>query len=204
MAQKTNRKKRTVKNPLVNTEDITIEPGLNYVNWIPLIKTKLKEREINLTQIRVKLCEDSIMSSIHQFTLENLKVFKKQRKPPVHIQVGRMETDNLEAYENTIDKTTHNIINTFNFNESIRQELKIWKGYNPQNRNAKIQTFTDYYKGGRSWWDTRKTDIIGQHVLIPIAHMVNQFTQKAASEFFANLFWRLQKLYKTYLYTLIL
>eukprot|EP01084_Bolivina_argentea_P278867 476623_1 len=194
-----NKKQRTINNPLVNVEDVTIKSGLNYINWISVSKTKLEEREIKLMKLRLHICQNTIMSSIRKFTAENADVFGKQNNPPVNIYVTRMAKENHDAYSSVIDNTINNIINTFN--ESITQQLAIWKGYKPK---SKINTFRDYFKGSRGWFDVRKVHIITKNILIPIAHMINQFAQKAASEFFANCFFRLQKLYATYLYTLIL
>eukprot|EP01084_Bolivina_argentea_P278866 476621_1 len=199
-----NRKKRTINNPLVTIEDITIESGLDYINWISSAKTKLKEREIKLMKIRFHTCQNTIITSIRQFTSENSQVFSRQINPPFYIQVNRMQKENYEAYRSIIHKTKNIIINTFN--ESITQQLAIWKGYKPRTENIKnkINTFRDYWKRSRGWWDVRKVEIITKNILIPISYMIDQFAQKAASEFFANRFFRLQKLYQTYLYTLII
>eukprot|EP01084_Bolivina_argentea_P278870 476627_1 len=147
--QKHNRKKRTIKNALVNVEDITINSGPDFINWLSLTKTKLKEREIKLMKIRLQICLDTIMSAIHTFTSENSHVFHRQHKPQVHIYVNRMEEENYVAYFRTIDTTTHNIINTFT--ASITQQLSIWKGYKPTNSNRKSKmntmSFRDYFKG---------------------------------------------------------
>eukprot|EP01084_Bolivina_argentea_P278865 476620_1 len=178
-----NKKTRKIKNPLVNIEDVIIESGLDYISWIPPARTKLKEREIKLMKLRVQLCENTIISSIHKFTSENAKIFNKQQQPEVHIYVNRMAKENYTAYNNAIDNTKNIIINSFN--ESITQRLSIWQGYKPGPKTkSKINTFRDYFKGSRGWWDLRKVDIIAKNILIPIADMINKFAEKAASEFF--------------------
>eukprot|EP01084_Bolivina_argentea_P278868 476625_1 len=204
------RKKRTIKNSLVNIDDVTVEPGCNYINWFPLVKTKLKERATEILKIRFQIIEQTIISSIGQFTLDNSEIFNKQRAPLIQMQVGQFASENYKAYYNVINKTKCSIKNTYT--KITTQQLTFWKGYKPNNAHAKsiksttdtLITFREYFKSGRGWWDTRKMGIITHNIFIPICHMINQFAAKAAGEFFANLFVRLQKLYETYLYSLIL
>eukprot|EP01084_Bolivina_argentea_P140437 246872_1 len=128
--EKSTKNKRTIKNSLVNIDDnIPIEPGPSFINWNPLVKIKLKEREIELMKIRLKIIEETIISSISQFTSENSIVFNKPRNPPVHIHVNRMQKDNYNAYYNLINNTKYTIINAFN--KSVTAPLTSWKGYKP-------------------------------------------------------------------------
>eukprot|EP01084_Bolivina_argentea_P280481 479680_1 len=162
---------RTINNPLVNIEDVTIASGLHYINWIFAAKTKLKERETKLMKLRLDICQNIIISSIQQFTIENAAVFNKQHDPPVHIHVKRMKKENSKAYCSVIDNTINNIINKYS--ESITQQLANWKGYKPKTTN--IATFRGYFKGSRGWLDVRKVGTITKHILTPIADMINQF-----------------------------
>eukprot|EP01084_Bolivina_argentea_P258154 435099_1 len=178
---KNSKQKRTVKNALVNIENVTIQPGFNYRNWIALTQIKLKEREIELVKIRLQSVSDSISTSLLQFTSEISQIV--QFEPQVHIPINDMEYSNYKAFGNAIRKTK---LNTF--------KKSTWKGYKGKSRDD-INTFQDYFKRGKSWWDLRKVDIIAKHILIPISDMINQFAQQAAKQFFANRFFRLQKLY---------
>ena len=44
----TDRKPRIVRDALIDIHDITIESGHNYSNWIPIVHSKLGEREWKL------------------------------------------------------------------------------------------------------------------------------------------------------------
>ena len=41
------RKKRIVKNALVNTDDVSVECGTDYANWIPIARKKIKVTQIH-------------------------------------------------------------------------------------------------------------------------------------------------------------
>eukprot|EP01084_Bolivina_argentea_P258155 435101_1 len=105
---KNSKQKRTVKNALVNIENVTIQPGFNYRNWIALTQIKLKEREIELVKIRLQSVSDSISTSLLQFTSEISQIV--QFEPQVHIPINDMEYSNYKAFGNAIRKTK---LNTF-------------------------------------------------------------------------------------------
>ena len=68
---KKTRKKRTINNGLIDIDDISIEAGFKFINWTPIVRKKLKQREMVLLQKRLKICNDIIISSIHHFTQQN-------------------------------------------------------------------------------------------------------------------------------------
>lgn len=51
------RKHRIVKNAHVDIENVSIESGSNYCNWIEITKQKLKERENKLLRIKLNLIQ---------------------------------------------------------------------------------------------------------------------------------------------------
>eukprot|EP01084_Bolivina_argentea_P041934 77410_1 len=201
-----NKRERTVSNGLVNTDDVTIQPGVDYINWIDICRNKLREREMKILDKKLEIFDESIESSIRQFTIENTKTFDKH-KGNVHIKVYRMASENSEAYDSIKDQNNNmfsNIIN--NCNQSITQQLLNWKGYKPraQKSKTKIKRFKEYFKACRGWWDLKKMGIITKEFLVPLSSIINEFVTNAASEFFGNRFFHLQKIYRTYLGSMIL
>ena len=49
MSSSTKRKQRIVKNALVSTSDVDILPGVDYINWIPITRNKLKVNYCGIT-----------------------------------------------------------------------------------------------------------------------------------------------------------
>eukprot|EP01084_Bolivina_argentea_P025188 46845_1 len=191
---------RTVFKPIVDVTNVKIKSGLDYINWICVARRKLKEREMSLLQKRLQICENIINNSIHQFTNENMKAFAKP-KLKVLIKVKRMQTENFNAFNKMQHESINNIKN--NCNQLITQQLSNWKGYQPKSK-SKFNTFAEYFKECRRWWDVAKMKMIGKHFVVPVSEIINEFTQKAASEFFCNRFFNMQKLYQTYLTELVL
>eukprot|EP01084_Bolivina_argentea_P221910 375727_1 len=50
---KTQKRKRTVRNALVDIDSVSVQPGLNYTNWIKLSKHQLKEREFKVIKLKI-------------------------------------------------------------------------------------------------------------------------------------------------------
>ncbi len=173
LQNKQNKRKRTVKNALINFDNISIEPGACYINWRNAAKSRLIERENKLMDIRLDICEKSIVSSMQQFTTENSTVFG-QHIPAVHITVGRMEQENYVAYCNIKDTTRFTIKKSFN--KSITQQLSIWNGYKPNSFETEnnINTFKDYFSGSRRWWDICKQKMIAKDIFILITNMIDK------------------------------
>ena len=46
MNSKQKRKQRLVKNAIVDTDDVKIEAGINFINWIPIARQKLQVHNI--------------------------------------------------------------------------------------------------------------------------------------------------------------
>eukprot|EP01084_Bolivina_argentea_P116181 206478_1 len=65
------RKPRTIKNGIVNIDDVLIGPGEGMTNWVKIAKHKLKERERILIQRRLHICVNIIITSIRQFTAQH-------------------------------------------------------------------------------------------------------------------------------------
>eukprot|EP01084_Bolivina_argentea_P251353 421554_1 len=164
------KRKRTVKNALVNIEDVSIQPGPHYINWIDICQEKLKEREMKILNQRLQITDKSINSSIRQFIIENTKTFQKHNN--VHIYVDRMMKENYQAYNSVKDKNNNKfstIVN--NYNQAVTDQLSDWKGYRPQKLKSKIKTFKEYFKACRSWWDLRKIEIMAKEFLVPISNL---------------------------------
>ena len=64
MSKSTKRKQRIVKNALVCTSDVDIFPGADYINWIPIARSKLK----------VNYCK------LHKYVLTQLKELEHCRR----------------------------------------------------------------------------------------------------------------------------
>eukprot|EP01084_Bolivina_argentea_P221911 375728_1 len=54
MSNQTQKKRtRTVKNALVDIHSVSLQPGINYTNWITFCKHQLKERELNFLKLKI-------------------------------------------------------------------------------------------------------------------------------------------------------
>eukprot|EP01083_Nonionella_stella_P269584 912309_1 len=75
------RKQRTIKNSIVNIDNVSIDRGDDYVNWIHIVKQKLLEREISLLQQRREVCDAIIVSMIKMFATHHAEIFDKYNQP---------------------------------------------------------------------------------------------------------------------------
>ncbi len=164
------KKTRTIKNGLINIDDVYVEAGLNYVNWIDICRDKLQQREEKLLTVRLQKCDEIIRTSIQQFGKQNTETFD-EHKSSVHIYVNRMDLENYQAY-NQATRAFSTILN--NYNQSVVKELSIWKGYTPQKHKSKIQTFRQYFTEARRWFDVKKMKLLAKYFLVSIYRIINQ------------------------------
>eukprot|EP00483_Globobulimina_turgida_P009674 UN09693 len=188
------KKQRMIKNAIVDADDVKIDAGIKYVNWISIVKCKLREREILLLTRRANICNKIIISSIHSFSLSNTETFEKH-KNYVHIRVDRMDEDNLATYQKEIQpKITNNHSYIMCKSDHVMtSHLKKWNGIKRASKD--IDNFRQYFQFSKKWWDQRKIDILAVNFWIEIINLIKKFTQSAAEEFFCHRFVDLQNKY---------
>eukprot|EP01084_Bolivina_argentea_P179571 310284_1 len=176
--------------------EIVFNPGIADA----LTRVKLKENEIELLKQKLKICDNTIISSIKQFTYENTACFNKH-KNKVHIYVSRMEEENYTAYNKIRHKITNNnsqiMINCIKF---IDKQLTNWKGYRSTEH---IDTFDEYFKVAKSCWNKQYSQMISEYFNTFIYDIINKFAKNAANQFFGGVLFNLQQLYVEYLQALI-
>eukprot|EP01084_Bolivina_argentea_P179570 310283_1 len=165
-----------------------------------LTRVKLKESEIQLLKQKIKICDNTIISSIKQFTYENTACFNKH-KNKVHIYVSRMEQENYTAYNQIRHKITNNnsqiMINCIKF---IDKQLNHWKGYQSTKH---IDTFDEYFEVAKTCWNKQYSKMISEYFSTFIYDIINKFAKNAANQFFGGVLFNLQQLYVEYLQALI-
>eukprot|EP01083_Nonionella_stella_P177436 623646_1 len=73
--QKKSRKQRTIKNGIVNVDDVHIGCGLGNINWLKIAKQKLTQRELILLRTRQGTLDRLIIDVIQTFTDSNVNQF---------------------------------------------------------------------------------------------------------------------------------
>eukprot|EP01084_Bolivina_argentea_P012102 22679_1 len=62
IVKKKKRKQRIVNNAVVDLNNVSVEPGVNYTNWISITRDKLKKRELSLFSVK-KLRIESVVNN---------------------------------------------------------------------------------------------------------------------------------------------
>eukprot|EP01084_Bolivina_argentea_P077914 141381_1 len=185
--QKKSRKQRTIKNGIVNVDDVHIGCGLGNINWLKIAKQKLTQRELILLRTRQGTLDRLIIDVIQTFTDSNVNQF------------------NLNAYQTGIrDQLLHpQSVIMSRCSQYIAGVLHKWNGYKPQKDiDEKIRFFRHYFQRCRHWFDTKKIRIMTIDFWIPIMQLIQQYATNAASQFIGNP--PLQQKYSDYLYILIM
>ena len=72
------KKSRNVFAPIVISNDVDCEPGINYIEWTKIVKEKLKERERKMIFDRSNLVQ-FIINKVHHIILPKIMInFDKQ------------------------------------------------------------------------------------------------------------------------------
>jgi len=197
------RKDRVVKNSLVDLDDVSIPPGIEYQNWTPLVKTKIKKREMQLMARRMIAFREILNSSIQQFSLQNRRYFVEQRGKTT-IRVDRMERANLRMSNEWFDDDKLRRVLS-ECGQQIDITLRNWRGVrNSQKIRECTVSFRTYFNIAKNWFDQIKSNEMTIHFWIPILSSIDHFTRGAAALFFCDRFPDLQRLYSRYLRLLVL
>ena len=143
---KKKRKQRTIKNGIVNVDDVTVEPGEGYINWIPYVKAKLKEREVKLMRLRMRILQSVIEASLEQFAQQNRAYFFEFRRKRT-IQVSRMAAVNMAEYRQLVTaQATQSVIAEYTC--FINDTLTKWNGVRESKRlKTQMLEFRKYFSG---------------------------------------------------------
>eukprot|EP01084_Bolivina_argentea_P174100 301570_1 len=69
------RKRRTIKNAVVNIDDVFIARGEANVNWLSIAKDKLTDRELKILRKRQRILDQNIITALYQFIQDNKNTF---------------------------------------------------------------------------------------------------------------------------------
>eukprot|EP01083_Nonionella_stella_P005021 14630_1 len=194
------RKERIIKNGIVEIDDVSVAPGIDYRHWTKIARIKLRERELILLQKRQEACNQIINAAIQQFTSHCIQRFQTHN---VGIPIYKMERDNLSLY---LQYTKHKVT-ALNSNimrrcrQSITGLLVAWDGYKPK---TEVRSFRKYFQQSRRWFDQKKVQMLGAHFFGPIMAIAEEYTTTVAAQFFEYRQLPLQKLYSDHLNLLIL
>eukprot|EP01084_Bolivina_argentea_P077912 141378_1 len=183
--QKKSRKQRTIKNGIVNVDDVHIGCGLGNINWLKIAKQKLTQRELTLLRKRQATLDRLIINAIQSFADPDVNQF------------------NLDTYQTGIrDQLIHpQSLIIGRCSQYIAAVLHKWNGYKPKNE-GEIRYFRHYFQRCRHWFDTKKIRIMTIDFWIPNMRLIEQFATNAASQFIGNP--PLQQKYSNYLCALIM
>eukprot|EP01083_Nonionella_stella_P234577 825679_1 len=118
------RRRRTIKNGIINIDDVSIESGPGNINWRRIAKKKLTDRELGMLYKRQQILDKLITAAFLQFNQRNsfdfdicINIYKEKIRPKlVNPQSAIMS---LCA-------------------QSIANLLKNWKGYAPVNKEIPL------------------------------------------------------------------
>jgi len=202
-ASKKPRKQRTVKNGIVEVDDVVIAPGIGCTNWIEPVRLKLTERETKLMTTRLGICSTIFLQSVAGFTEANKRYFI-DLKHQTTIQVDRMDRVNHEMAEQYLNSAALDRVKN-ECAESLKKTLSEWTGVKRANgKEEKDISFRKYFGFCKNWFDQIKLDYMAFDFWVPIFDMVDHFAQQSAAKFFCDRFYDLQKMYSRYLYLLTL
>ena len=162
------RQMRTIKNGIVPVDDITIDPGNNFIHWIQPTRDKLSKRESILLQKRIKIIHQIIELSLTQFKTENLSNFQQYN----NIQIDTMHSINTRLFNEYFvngDKATNIRLKT---EKAITKQLEKWRGV--QRSKKVVKAFRDYFKISKNWFDQKKIEIIADNFYLPIIKLMYQ------------------------------
>mmetsp|Transcript_36358 Transcript_36358/g.32073 ORF Transcript_36358/g.32073 Transcript_36358/m.32073 type:complete len:126 (+) Transcript_36358:136-513(+) len=123
MNDKKVRKRRIIKDGIVDIDDIEIEPGFKYSNWIPIVRNKMSEREYILLKKRIEITNEII--------LDSLKIFYSQNKQNQILNKNIRDVFNNKFING---QEINNII--LSSKELIIKQLDAWKGVQRSKKNC--------------------------------------------------------------------
>eukprot|EP01083_Nonionella_stella_P271089 918310_1 len=170
---------RTIKNSIVNIDNVFVNRGVRFTNWIFIARQKLWERECKLLRQRLATCDALFITKIQMFTAKHADIFDRYNQNAYQI-----ETTAIRAYQRQLQLQITNVNSPLivRYLESVRSTLKHWDGYHPKKKE--IHTFRDYFQSCRQWFDGIKIKIMALTLWIPIMNLIAEVSRNAASQTF--------------------
>eukprot|EP01083_Nonionella_stella_P141260 434886_1 len=98
------RKQRTIKNSIVNIDNVIVNRGVRFINWIFIARQKLWERECKLLRQRLAACDALFISKIQMFTAEHAELFDSYNQ-----DAYQTETTAIRAYQRQLQSQITNV-----------------------------------------------------------------------------------------------
>eukprot|EP01083_Nonionella_stella_P037506 102257_1 len=184
------RQRRTINNAIVNTQDVSIAPGAENINWRRIAKKKLTDRELRMLYKRQQVVDKLITAAIVQFIQRNSSTFDFNVCINIYKDKIRPKLINPQSAIMSLCA------------QSIANLLENWKGYSPISKD--IPLFRDYFTASRHWFDSKKVRTIAIHFWIPSMQLIKEFAKRAAAQLFPNRQGVFQTMFAEYLNVLVL
>ena len=136
--------------------------------WIPMCRTKLRDRELMLIEKRQQKCRDVVTLSIDQFTRQNFRYFLEVRGKKT-IRVERMDKVNREMMNHYLNPQTHqHTIDSCS--AALSESLGKWEGVRKSTKFTKKDSvaFNVYFRTAKNWFDQCKVTLLSEVYWIPI------------------------------------
>eukprot|EP01083_Nonionella_stella_P164379 543800_1 len=166
------RRRRTINNAMVNTQDVSIAPGAENINWRRIAKKKLTDRELRMLYKRQQVVDKLITAAIVQFIQRNSSTFDFNVCINIYKDKIRPKLINPQSAIMSLCA------------QSIANLLKNWKGYTPISKD--IPLFRDYFTASRHWFDSKKVRAMAINFWIPSMQLIREFAMNAAAQLFPN------------------
>ena len=142
--------------------------------WVPLCRSKLKDRELMLIGKRYQKCLDVISLSIDQFARQNTKYFIELRGKTT-IRVERMDKINREMMNHYLNpQTRQNSIATCS--AALDNSLRNWEGVRKSTKftmNGDV-AFNVYFRTAKNWFDQCKVTLLSKAYWIPLLAVIQE------------------------------
>eukprot|EP00485_Elphidium_margaritaceum_P007124 CAMPEP_0202709128 /NCGR_PEP_ID=MMETSP1385-20130828/21258_1 /ASSEMBLY_ACC=CAM_ASM_000861 /TAXON_ID=933848 /ORGANISM="Elphidium margaritaceum" /LENGTH=493 /DNA_ID=CAMNT_0049368295 /DNA_START=213 /DNA_END=1694 /DNA_ORIENTATION=+ len=194
MTSQKKRKQRTIKNGIVNVDDIKIDPGDRYQNWIPEVRKKLGEREGILLAKRMEICHQLVRAALHAFCAQHRHIVTRWSN---HC----MDTI-FSAFDALFVGGERVGCIAVDCQRKIESHLHCWKGV--QRSKKKTSTFREYFRISKNWWDQRKIEITANNFWIPLINVIIQTNNQAVDEVCVGPYSHLLPVLSDYLRTVVL
>ena len=142
--------------------------------WIPLCRSKLKEREMTLCRKRLQKYLEIINQSMDQFTRQNIRFFIEFHGETT-IRVQRMDKTNREMTTHFLsDQFIQNM--TSSYSAVLNTALQRWNGVLKSKKFDKEDDveFNVYFKAAKNWMDQRKINMLSDVFWIPLFAVIDQ------------------------------
>eukprot|EP01083_Nonionella_stella_P037507 102258_1 len=166
------RRRRTINNAMVNTQDVSIEPGAENINWRRIAKKKLTDRELRMLYKRQQVVDKLITAALVQFIQRNSSTFDFSVCINIYKDKIRPKLINPQSAIMSLCA------------QSIANLLENWKGYSPISKD--IPLFRDYFTASRHWFDSKKVRAMAINFWIPSMQLIREFAMNAAAQLFPN------------------